>query len=207
MIEKFLSISQYGRILTLIPPPSADLDQMKERFSKLLLGEDMSGGGKGVSTALAISNALTNLSAAVFGELHKLEPLAPERKRKWKRELEWLLCPADHIVEMVPSMNKNANGPSHEVRAFLYMMLRVFGCILGSLREWLLCLADHILEMVPSMNKNANGPSHEVRVFWCHMIAGLRMFLGSSFGVAALSCGMLCRDGAVHEQDCKRAQS
>lgn len=35
---------------------------MKERFAKLLLGEDMSGGGKGVCTALAISNAITNLS-------------------------------------------------------------------------------------------------------------------------------------------------
>lgn len=34
---------------------------MKERFAKLLLGEDMSGSGKGVSTALAISNAITNL--------------------------------------------------------------------------------------------------------------------------------------------------
>lgn len=35
---------------------------MKERFAKLLLGEDMSGGAKGVCTALAISNAITNLS-------------------------------------------------------------------------------------------------------------------------------------------------
>lgn len=34
---------------------------MKERFAKLLLGEDMSGSGGGVSTALAISNAITNL--------------------------------------------------------------------------------------------------------------------------------------------------
>lgn len=34
---------------------------MKERFAKLLLGEDMSGCGNGVSTALAISNAITNL--------------------------------------------------------------------------------------------------------------------------------------------------
>lgn len=41
---------------------------MKERFAKLLLGEDMSGGGKGVCTALAISNAITNLS----GWLHRL---------------------------------------------------------------------------------------------------------------------------------------
>lgn len=35
---------------------------MKERFAKLLLGEDMSGGGKGVSSALALSNAITNLA-------------------------------------------------------------------------------------------------------------------------------------------------
>ena len=34
---------------------------MKERFSRLLLGEDMSGSGKGVCTAVAISNAITNL--------------------------------------------------------------------------------------------------------------------------------------------------
>jgi hypothetical protein len=37
------------------------MEMMKERFSKLLLGEDMSGSGKGVCTALAISNAVTNL--------------------------------------------------------------------------------------------------------------------------------------------------
>jgi len=34
---------------------------MKERFAKLLLGEDMSGCGNGVPTALAISNSITNL--------------------------------------------------------------------------------------------------------------------------------------------------
>ena len=39
-----------------------EIDLMKEKFAKLLLGEDMSGGGKGVCTALAISNAITNLS-------------------------------------------------------------------------------------------------------------------------------------------------
>ena len=40
----------------------AEVEMMKERFAKLLLGEDMSGGAKGVGTALAISNAITNLS-------------------------------------------------------------------------------------------------------------------------------------------------
>jgi hypothetical protein len=39
---------------------------MKERFAKLLLGEDMSGGGKGVSTAVTISNAITNLYGNTF---------------------------------------------------------------------------------------------------------------------------------------------
>ena len=43
----------------------SDLEQMKEKFAKLLLGEDMSGGGKGVSSALALSNAITNL-AGIF---------------------------------------------------------------------------------------------------------------------------------------------
>ncbi|KAK8504235.1 hypothetical protein V6N12_044779 [Hibiscus sabdariffa] len=49
---------------------------MMERMVKLLLGEDMFGGGKGVFTALAISNALTNLLTTVLGELWRLEPSA-----------------------------------------------------------------------------------------------------------------------------------
>lgn len=39
----------------------ADMQLFKSRISKLLLGEDMSGCGKGVTTALAISNSITNL--------------------------------------------------------------------------------------------------------------------------------------------------
>jgi hypothetical protein len=39
-----------------------EVEMMKEKFAKLLLGEDMSGGAKGVCTAMAISNAITNLS-------------------------------------------------------------------------------------------------------------------------------------------------
>nr|GMD87985.1 rho guanine nucleotide exchange factor 8-like [Ipomoea batatas] len=67
--------------------PPSDIDMMKERFSKLLLGEDMSGGGKGVSSALALSNAITNLAASVFGEQSKLQPMAPDRKARWKKEI------------------------------------------------------------------------------------------------------------------------
>ncbi|KAL2924554.1 Rop guanine nucleotide exchange factor 12 [Bienertia sinuspersici] len=68
-----------------------DMEMMKEKFAKLLLGEDNSGGGKGVSSALALSNAITNLAASVFGEQRKLEPMAPENRARWKKEIDWLL--------------------------------------------------------------------------------------------------------------------
>ncbi|KAM7471749.1 hypothetical protein LguiA_009932 [Lonicera macranthoides] len=84
----------------------SDIQLMKERFVKLLLGEDMSGGGKGVSSALAISNAITNLAASVFGEQSRLEPMPPERKARWRKEIDWLLSVTDHIVEFVPSKQK-----------------------------------------------------------------------------------------------------
>ncbi|KAK9677499.1 hypothetical protein RND81_11G147200 [Saponaria officinalis] len=90
---------------------------MKERFAKLLLGEDMSGGGRGVCTALAISNAITNLAASVFGELWKLEPLPPQRKKMWCREMEWLLCVSDSIVDLVPSTQEFPGGGTFEVMA------------------------------------------------------------------------------------------
>lgn len=140
---------------------------MKERFAKLLLGEDMSGGGKGVCTALAISNAITNLSgtrfclpchidlafaefpdemglieffvshfrhavvngaATVFGELWRLEPLAPQKKTMWQREMGWLLSVCDYIVELIPSLQEFPGGGTFEVmvpcpRADLYMNL------------------------------------------------------------------------------------
>ncbi|KAL6996470.1 Rop guanine nucleotide exchange factor 12 [Sarracenia purpurea var. burkii] len=88
---------------------------MKERFSKLLLGEDMSGGGKGVSSALALSNAITNLAASVFGEQKRLEPMAPERKARWRKEIDWLLSVTDHIVELVPSKQRSKDGTCMEI--------------------------------------------------------------------------------------------
>ncbi|XP_047328918.1 rop guanine nucleotide exchange factor 9-like [Impatiens glandulifera] len=95
--------------------PPTDLEFMKERFSKLLLGEDMSGGGQGVSSALALSNAITNLAASVFGEQRKLEPMAPERKARWKKEILWLLSVTDYIVELVPSQQKGKDGSIMEI--------------------------------------------------------------------------------------------
>ncbi|KAG6413833.1 hypothetical protein SASPL_126548 [Salvia splendens] len=93
----------------------SETDMMKERFSKLLLGEDMSGSGKGVSSALALSNALTNLAASVFGEQSKLEPMSEERKARWKREVDWLVSVTDHIVEFVASEQKGKDGTNMEI--------------------------------------------------------------------------------------------
>uniref|UniRef100_A0A0D9VEM6 PRONE domain-containing protein n=1 Tax=Leersia perrieri TaxID=77586 RepID=A0A0D9VEM6_9ORYZ len=95
--------------------PPTDLDVMKERFAKLLLGEDMSGTGKGVTSALALSNAITNLAASVFGEHRKLEPMAPDTKERWKKEVGWLLSVTDHIVEFVPTRQTAENGTTMEV--------------------------------------------------------------------------------------------
>ncbi|MQM12127.1 hypothetical protein Taro_045042 [Colocasia esculenta] len=96
-------------------PKISEIEMMKERFSKLLLGEDMSGCGKGVCTALAISNAITNLCATLFGQLWRLEPLPPEKKTMWRREMEWLLCVSDHVVELIPSSQTFPDGSKLEV--------------------------------------------------------------------------------------------
>ncbi|KAK1298431.1 Rop guanine nucleotide exchange factor 1 [Acorus calamus] len=106
----------------------SEIEMMKERFSKLLLGEDMSGSGKGVCTALAISNAITNLCATVFGQVWRLEPLPSEKKSMWLREIEWLLCVSDHIVELTPSWQTFPDGSKLEVmtcrpRSDLYINL------------------------------------------------------------------------------------
>ncbi|KAL2477710.1 Rop guanine nucleotide exchange factor 3 [Forsythia ovata] len=92
-----------------------ELELMKERFSKLLLGEDMSGNGKGVCTAVTISNAITNLYASVFGQQLKLEPLHPEKKSMWKREMNCLLSVCDYIVEFTPKSQNLKDGTILEV--------------------------------------------------------------------------------------------
>uniref|UniRef100_K4A902 PRONE domain-containing protein n=1 Tax=Setaria italica TaxID=4555 RepID=K4A902_SETIT len=94
-----------------------EMELVKERFSKLLLGEDMSGGGKGVCTAVAISNAITNLYATVFGSCHKLEPLPAGKKAMWRREMDCLLSVCDYIVEFYPSTQTLPDGTKVEVMA------------------------------------------------------------------------------------------
>lgn len=46
---------------------SSDVEMMKEKFAKLLLGEDTTGGKNGLSTALALSNAISSLAGTHHG--------------------------------------------------------------------------------------------------------------------------------------------
>ncbi|KAL1189211.1 Rop guanine nucleotide exchange factor 10 [Cardamine amara subsp. amara] len=93
----------------------SDMEVMKERFAKLLLGEDMSGGGEGVTSALALSNAITKLADSMFGEQMKLQPMYPETKEIWRKEMDWLLSVVDHIVQFVPSKQLAKNGGFTEI--------------------------------------------------------------------------------------------
>ncbi|XP_061376346.1 rop guanine nucleotide exchange factor 7-like [Gastrolobium bilobum] len=122
--KKDLGNENFEKQVSVLP----ELEMMKERFAKLLLGEDMSGCGNGVPTALAISNAITNLCATLFGQVWRLEPLSLEKKAKWRREMEWLLCVSDYIVELKPTWQTFADGSKLEVmtcrpRSDLYVNL------------------------------------------------------------------------------------
>ncbi|KAG9157877.1 hypothetical protein Leryth_000049 [Lithospermum erythrorhizon] len=103
------------RILEKQGPVLSEIEMMKERFAKLLLGEDMSGCGNGVCTALALSNAITNLCASIFGQIWRLVPLPVEKKLMWRREIEWLISISDHIVELIPSLQTFPDGSKIEV--------------------------------------------------------------------------------------------
>ncbi|MFS8002720.1 putative PRONE domain, Rop guanine nucleotide exchange factor [Helianthus anomalus] len=110
-----------------IEKPSSHMDIMKEIFAKLLLGEDPTGGSKGHSSALALSNSITKLAAFVFGELRKLEPLPDEKKNRWRREMEWLLSPTNYMVELVPAKQYDANGRTLEACTLsLLKLIQIF---------------------------------------------------------------------------------
>ncbi|CAL0304464.1 unnamed protein product [Lupinus luteus] len=123
-VNKHLENKEFEKKVSVL----SEVEMMKERFAKLLLGEDMSGCGNGVPTALAISNAITNLCATLFGQLWRLEPLRKEKKSMWRREMEWFLSVSDHIVEFIPTWQTYPDGRKLEVmtcrpRSDLYVNL------------------------------------------------------------------------------------
>ncbi|KAH0924968.1 hypothetical protein HID58_017224 [Brassica napus] len=100
------------------------LEMMRERFAKLLLGEDMSGSGKGVCTAVTVSNSITNLYATVFGQSLRLQPLSTEKKDLWKREMNCFMSICDYIVEVIPrSLGNNVEITETKLRSDILMNL------------------------------------------------------------------------------------
>ncbi|XP_071730555.1 rop guanine nucleotide exchange factor 14-like [Rutidosis leptorrhynchoides] len=95
--------------------PYSDVEEIKEKLGKLLLGEDTTGGRNGISPALALSNAITNLAGTVFGELWKLEPLSEDKKNKWRKEMEWFLSPTNYMVQLVPAKQCGSDGRILEI--------------------------------------------------------------------------------------------
>uniref|UniRef100_A0A7N0T0E2 PRONE domain-containing protein n=1 Tax=Kalanchoe fedtschenkoi TaxID=63787 RepID=A0A7N0T0E2_KALFE len=55
------------------------------------------------------------MAATVFGNLWRLEPLDEQKKAVWRREIGWLLCVSDSIVEFVPSIQQLPCGGTCEV--------------------------------------------------------------------------------------------
>ncbi|KAG7025999.1 Rop guanine nucleotide exchange factor 3, partial [Cucurbita argyrosperma subsp. argyrosperma] len=148
----------------------SETEMMKERFAKLLLGEDMSGSGKGVCTAVTISNAITNLYATVFGQNLKLEPLPAEKKAMWKREMACLLSVCDYILEFFTESQTLDDGTTMEVlnsrqRSDIYLNLPA----LEKLDMMLLDILDsfHDTEFwyaeKGSMSSNSNSNSNSNR--------------------------------------------
>lgn len=63
-------------------------------------------------------------AASVFGEQSKLEPMSPETKARWKKEVDWLLSVTDYIVEFVSSQQKSKDGTSMEV-PFIFVFFSI----------------------------------------------------------------------------------
>ena len=49
--------------------------------------------------------------------------MAPERRARWRKEIDWLLSVTDHIVEMVPSKQISKDGTNMEVQFILYIQI------------------------------------------------------------------------------------
>ena len=55
-------------------------------------------------------------AATVFGQNLRLEPLKPEKKSMWKREMDCLLSVCDYIVEFIPKSHNLRDGTALEVK-------------------------------------------------------------------------------------------
>ncbi|CAI5529956.1 unnamed protein product [Closterium sp. Naga37s-1] len=82
-VEDYIPKDKAATIPNPSSSPHADMQLMRERWSKLLLGEDPSGGAKGCGPALAMANAITSVSDE--DELSCSECYNPWRVREWRQ--------------------------------------------------------------------------------------------------------------------------
>ncbi|GKC27501.1 Rho guanine nucleotide exchange factor 8-like protein [Tanacetum coccineum] len=54
-------------------------------------------------------------AASAFGEQHKLAPMAEDRKRRWRREVGWILSMTGYIIEFVPSQQTSKDRSNMEL--------------------------------------------------------------------------------------------
>lgn len=55
-------------------------------------------------------------AASAFGEQKRLEPMAPDTKARWRKEIDWLLSVTDYIVEFVAMKQQGKNGTTMDVK-------------------------------------------------------------------------------------------
>ncbi|XP_041025892.1 rop guanine nucleotide exchange factor 7-like isoform X2 [Juglans microcarpa x Juglans regia] len=70
----------------------------------------------------------SEISATMFGQLWRLEPLPLQKKVMWRREMNWLVCVSDYIVELIPTWQTFPDGSKLEImtcrpRSDLYVNL------------------------------------------------------------------------------------
>lgn len=76
-----------------------------------------------ISLFLSFFFVCVHYLATIFGQLWRLEPLPTEKKSMWRREMEWLLCVSDHIVELIPTWQTFPDGSKLEVVQIIVLIL------------------------------------------------------------------------------------
>jgi len=61
-------------------------------------------------------------AATVFGTCHRLEPLPPEKRSMWNREMDCLLSICEYIVEFSPTVQAMPDGSTHDVSHQIIML-------------------------------------------------------------------------------------
>lgn len=71
--------------------------------------------------------------------------MSADRKKRWRKEIDWLLCVSDYIVEFVPSQQKSKDGSNMEVQSLPFSSLS-FTHTLTHTHMGALCNISHLDE-------------------------------------------------------------